>query len=169
MFSGIILVSTSKRFVDTDKAKEIMRASPLTCIGVFQNKSVSDFVATVKELKLTFIQLHGDEDDNYIGLFKKHLSDVFVFKAVSIDINDDSFPSVPSKADGYILDSKVGRQSGGTGKKFHWDIIPNAIKGKSLLSGGIGIDQIPEALKVSRLGLDMNSKLENGNTKNKKI
>ena len=168
MFGGIILVSTSKRFVDIDTAKEIMRASPLTCIGVFQNESVSHVVATVKELKLTFVQLHGDEDDNYIGLFKKHLSDVFVFKAVSIDISDDSFPSVPNKADGYILDSKVGTQSGGTGVKFNWDIIPNAIKGKSLLSGGIGIDQIPEALKVGCLGLDMNSKLENSNAEKQK-
>ena len=161
MFGGIIFVDASKRHVDINTAKDIIKASPLTCVGVFQNDSVSTIVETVKAVNLTFIQLHGEEDDSTISLIKKHLPEVFIFKAVSIDIENNTFPTVPTKADGYILDSRVGKSSGGTGKKFNWSIIPDSIKGKSLLSGGIGIDDISDAIQVGCLGLDMNSKLEN--------
>ena len=64
-------------------------------------------------------------------------------------------------ADILILDSGQG----GTGTKFDWSAIPESVKSKALLAGGLNADNIPNALRTGTAGLDMNSGLERGGRK----
>lgn len=60
------------------------------------------------------------------------------------------------EVDSLVLDTG----NGGTGTTFDWARIPEAVKGKTLLAGGIGPDNVTEALAVGCAGLDLNSGLE---------
>ncbi|MDR7330568.1 bifunctional indole-3-glycerol-phosphate synthase TrpC/phosphoribosylanthranilate isomerase TrpF [Corynebacterium guangdongense] len=51
---------------------------------------------------------------------------------------------------------------GGTGTTFDWDTVPESVKGRALLAGGLNPDNVDEALAVGCLGLDLNSGLEYG-------
>ncbi|MBN9644380.1 bifunctional indole-3-glycerol-phosphate synthase TrpC/phosphoribosylanthranilate isomerase TrpF [Corynebacterium mendelii] len=57
-----------------------------------------------------------------------------------------------------VLDS--GR--GGTGTSFDWTRIPDKIKQRSLLAGGLTLDNLDDALRVGCGGVDLNSGLEYG-------
>ena len=60
----------------------------------------------------------------------------------------------------YILDSQSANQQGGTGKTFNWSLIPEKLKHKIILAGGISPDNIEQAIKQGCLGVDLNSGVE---------
>ena len=163
VYGGLIFVEKSKRYVDMDTAKTIIDSVPLNYVGVFQNHDIDDVITTAKSLNLYGVQLHGDETNDYINKIKTALPNIKIFKALGIDTESSAFPDINdfTAVDFFVIDSVSNGQSGGTGKVFNWDIIPTEIKNKSLLSGGIGIDNISGAINQNCLGLDMNSKLEN--------
>lgn len=67
-FLGFNFVPTSKRYISPVDAKAIIQKLPKTIsiVGVFQNESV-DFVNTIiSNLDLQFVQLHGEENQQFI-------------------------------------------------------------------------------------------------------
>ena len=60
----------------------------------------------------------------------------------------------------YIFDSQSANQQGGTGKTFNWSLIPENLKHKIILAGGISPDNIEQAIKQGCLGADLNSGVE---------
>ncbi|MDU0479499.1 bifunctional indole-3-glycerol-phosphate synthase TrpC/phosphoribosylanthranilate isomerase TrpF [Staphylococcus chromogenes] len=58
--------------------------------------------------------------------------------------------------DRLVLDT--GR--GGTGATFDWSLVPDVVKHKALLAGGLNLGNIPAAMAVGCAGLDLNSGLE---------
>ena len=56
-FSSII----QKRCVSLRQAQELVTASPLRFVGVFQNQEIDFIVKIAKQLQLYAIQLHGSE------------------------------------------------------------------------------------------------------------
>ncbi|OHO54854.1 bifunctional indole-3-glycerol phosphate synthase/phosphoribosylanthranilate isomerase [Corynebacterium sp. HMSC035E02] len=55
-----------------------------------------------------------------------------------------------------ILDSGTG----GTGTSFDWTTVPDEVKAKSLLAGGLNPENLTQALRVGTAGLDINSGVE---------
>ena len=55
-----------------------------------------------------------------------------------------------------ILDSGTG----GTGTPFDWTTVPDEVKAKSLLAGGLNPENLTQALRVGTAGLDINSGVE---------
>jgi phosphoribosylanthranilate isomerase len=71
--------------------------------------------------------------------------------------------SYEDNCDLFLFDTK-STQYGGTGKSFDWQLL-NEYEGKTpfLLSGGIGLKNIEEALNLTHsqlAGFDLNSQLE---------
>lgn len=162
LYGGLIFAEGSPRQLSLRQAQELVVHAPLRYVGVFQNQAV-DFVEKIaKQLELFAVQLHGDEDENYIAeLSQKLAGETEIWKAVSVDLNAENLtiqdnPNVAR----FVLDSKSGSQQGGTGKAFDWSLIPENIKEKALLAGGITPENIDVALKQSCLGLDLNSGVE---------
>ena len=60
-----------------------------------------------------------------------------------------------------LFDCK-GENLGGNGAKFNWEIL-KGFKGEFALAGGIGEENILEALKFRPFLLDINSKVEDEN------
>ncbi|WP_456070525.1 bifunctional indole-3-glycerol-phosphate synthase TrpC/phosphoribosylanthranilate isomerase TrpF [Haemophilus paraphrohaemolyticus] len=162
LYGGLIFAEGSPRQLSLRQAQELVVNAPLHYVGVFQNQAV-DFVEKIaKQLELFAVQLHGNEDEHYINKLHQSLEGkVQIWKAVSIDLNAENVTIDDNpQIDRFLLDSKSGNQQGGTGKAFDWSLIPENIKAKSLLAGGISPANIGQALQQGCLGVDLNSGVE---------
>lgn len=162
LYGGLIFAEGSPRQLSLRQAQELVVNAPLRYVGVFQNQAVEFIEKIAKQLELFAVQLHGSEDDTYIATLAEKLGNsTQIWKALSVDIeaNELTFSDNPNVAR-YVLDTKVGSQQGGTGKTFDWALIPENIKPKALLAGGITTENIEAALAQNCLGLDLNSGIE---------
>nr|WP_261314566.1 bifunctional indole-3-glycerol-phosphate synthase TrpC/phosphoribosylanthranilate isomerase TrpF [Vibrio hangzhouensis] len=154
---GLIFVEKSPRYVDTEAARMVMSGAPLEFVGVFQNHTPEFVAQTANQLKLTAVQLHGDEDQAYVDALKPLLSDnIKIWKAHGVK---DQLPDLSSiSVDRHLLDAQVGEQSGGTGHSFDWQLLNNTTD--IMLAGGLSPDNIRQASQLGCIGLDLNSGVE---------
>ena len=135
----------------------------ISSVGVFVNEHLDDLVNLLKKLNFDYIQLHGDEDNQYIKSIKK--KGFKVIKNISIRSSEDlkknlEFPD----SDFFLFDYKPNHNElpGGNAKKFDWDIIRDIkINKRWFLSGGIDINNI-EKIKdfIIPYGIDISSGVE---------
>ncbi len=155
---GFIFYHKSKRYVEPQVVSRIIaKLSPFTLkIGVFVNEPVDSVNDISKGLKLNAVQLHGDETPKYsasviLPVIKSfRVKDGFNFNALN------KYNRIF-----YLLDSYSKEEYGGTGKSFDWSIIPNEIKSKIILAGGISSNNIEEIIKnLKPAAVDVSSSLE---------
>ena len=163
LYGGLIFVEHSKRCVSLRQAQELVTTAPLRFVGVFQNQEI-DFIAKIaSQLQLYAVQLHGAETERFIIALRHQLpKNTQIWKAISVnteaqnavDFTDDL------NVDRYIFDSQTANQQGGTGKTFDWSLIPENLKHKIILAGGISPNNVEQAIQQNCLGLDLNSGVE---------
>lgn len=155
LYGGLIFAEKSPRALSLRQAQELVVQAPLRFVGVFQDQAVSFVEKIAKQLELFAVQLHGSEDEAYIAeLAEAFDGKIQIWKAISVNAQTQ-FQQNPL-IQRYVLDSKQG----GSGEVFDWSLIPDEIKTKALLAGGIGLDNIDQALKQGCLGVDLNSGVE---------
>lgn len=161
-FGGLIFAEKSKRKLTLEQAKQIVNSAPLKFVAVFQNQSIEQICDVAESLNLFAVQLHGDEDNAFVNQLREKLAKpVQIWKAISVDIEQTEFivPDFP-QVDRFVIDSKVGGQQGGTGKTFDWSLVHADIKAKSMLAGGLNLENISDANAQGFIGLDINSGVE---------
>lgn len=157
-YGGLIFVEKSPRYVDLEAAREVMAGAPLQYVGVFQNHDLNEVADTAKTLGLAAVQLHGSEDSDYIKQLRTALpKGTQIWKAHAVS---DSVPHIEVHADRNLLDSRVGNQSGGTGTRFDWSLVPDEQKESLMLAGGLSPANAKEAAQIGCAGLDFNSGVE---------
>lgn len=157
VFGGLIFAPKSPRYVDLDCALQITQSAPLAFVGVFVNASIKDVVEHAQSLKLTAVQLHGQEDQNYINQLRPLLpANCQIWKAQAVK---DSLPAPVDGVDRHLYDTHSDTQAGGTGNTFDWSILEHA-SSPFMLAGGLNADNIQGALYQGALGLDLNSGVE---------
>ncbi|UMB62009.1 phosphoribosylanthranilate isomerase [Lutibacter sp. A80] len=137
-YLGFIFYGKSKRFVTNFPKVEI--PSAIKKVGVFVNETVDTIIEIVEENKLEAVQLHGNESPEYIEELKVLLiKKIEIFKAFSVDDNFDFSKTEPyQKMCDYLLFDTKGKDYGGNGVKFNWQVLDNYKGNLSyLLSGGI--------------------------------
>ena len=167
-FMGFIFYKKSKRFVADFPTTEI----PLSIkkVGVFVNESLDTVLDIVEKHNLDCVQLHGNETPEYIDelLHSELVSEshpIEVFKAFSVDDSFDfSKTDAYQKVCDYMLFDTKGKDYGGNGVKFNWDVLQK-YKGEIpfILSGGITKNDVEEIKKINHsafVGLDINSGFE---------
>lgn len=89
-FLGFNFVPTSKRYISPKKAKEIIKhiKGKIKIVGVFQDNNISQINEISKTLGLDFVQLHGNENNEYIKKIKFP-----VIKSIKIDSKIDKINS----------------------------------------------------------------------------
>ena len=165
-YAGFIFAKNSKRKIDFNlalKMKENINPE-IKVTGVFANQEIKEIAELTGIIDV--IQLHGDEDNNYIKSLKE-MTDKKIIKAYKAD-NQLKENIENSLADYILIDSNSKSSFGGTGITFDWNIIPKTDK-KIFLAGGLNINNIEKAIKmVNPYCLDINSGVETFGKKDEK-
>ena len=163
VYGGLIFVEHSKRCVSLRQAQELVTATPLRFVGVFQNQEIDFIVKIANQLQLYAVQLHGAETTAFITALRHQLPEsTQIWKAISVNTESQSAVDFTDdlNVDRYIFDSQTENQQGGTGKTFDWSLIPENLKHKIILAGGISPNNVEQAIQQNCLGLDLNSGVE---------
>jgi indole-3-glycerol phosphate synthase/phosphoribosylanthranilate isomerase len=155
IYGGLIFAKSSPRQINKKIAKNIIVNSKLKFIGVFQNEEINIIVNISEELSLYAVQLHGQENQEYINKLRKILpQEIRIWKAFSIQ---SQLPNLDWKnVNMYVFDS----DSGGSNRSFDWSILRNHVLDNVLLAGGVNLDNCILASKLNCSGLDINSGIE---------
>jgi phosphoribosylanthranilate isomerase len=155
---GFIFYHKSKRYILPEKAKEIVSKLPAFVfkIGVFVNESLNAVNEIAEKVGLNIVQLHGDESSDYIELIKYPVIKSF---RISPDFNFGSIEKY--KNCNFLLDAYDENYFGGSGKVFNWDIIPQFLRSKIILAGGISEKNIQSIFEnINPYAVDIASSLE---------
>ncbi|MBR6384533.1 MAG: phosphoribosylanthranilate isomerase [Ruminococcus sp.] len=155
-FVGYIFAEKSRRFITPEKAEsftEILdkRINP---VGVFVNADI-EYISDIAERKIiNIIQLHGNEDDDYINTLRKK-TNLPIIKAFKVKSVDDVKNAENSQADMILLDSGEG-----SGELFNHDFLKN-INRPYFLAGGLNPENIRRIIeKFSPYAVDVSSGIE---------
>lgn len=155
IYGGLIFVKNSPRYITKKTAKNISINRKLKLIGIFQNENINIIVDIAEELSLYGVQLHGQENKQYINKLRNILpKKINIWKAFSIqsELPDRNWDNVNM----YIFDS----DSGGSNTSFNWSILNHHILDNVILAGGINLKNCITASKLKCSGLDLNSGVE---------
>lgn len=155
LYGGLIFAEGSPRRLEASQAQQVMAGAPLRYVGVFRNSAISDVVTLADTLRLSAVQLHGDEDRAYVAELRAALpAGVAIWKALSIKsaLPARDWPHV----DRYVFDNG----NGGSGERFDWSLLQDQDLSDVLLAGGLGADNCVEAARLGCAGLDFNSGVE---------
>jgi len=164
-YLGFIFYPKSSRFVGEELPAEILNQVPASTqkVGVFVNASVANILEKVSKYKLEAVQLHGEESPAMCLELKN--SGLIVLKAFSVDdaFDFNSLKPYEGTCHYYLFDTK-GKEYGGNGVRFNWEILKN-YTGETpfFLSGGIDLEHAAQikALELPLLkGIDINSRFE---------
>ena len=168
-FLGFIFYEKSPRFVLNHLSlEEISEINHQGKVGVFVNESIEKIAEITEKAKLSFIQLHGDEDEKFILQLRQILgNNIKIIKVIrignqSFDELQKTINQQPSSVN-YLLFDTDSKTFGGTGKTFDWQILNEIeIPIPYFLSGGISLENIHQLSTINQqpLALDINSKFE---------
>lgn len=156
---GFVFYPRSPRYVQPVVAAEIAAALPpfVTVVALFVNADPSYVNDVLAEVPVGLLQFHGDEDEAYCHQFERPFIKAARMKA-GLDLVQyaASFPS----ARAILLDAFVEGYGGG-GHTFDWGLIPQGLPCPIVLSGGLSIDNVTEAVRCVRpAAVDVSSGVE---------
>ncbi len=160
-FAGFVFAS-SPRQVDARTAAELigLLCPSVKSVGVFVNEPLERLGEIVKEAKLDIVQLHGDENEDYVTAAKK--LGLPVWKAVRVRTAQDIRAAQKFPVDALLLDSFLRDAYGGTGKVANWEAIAQARPQMPFfLAGGLHAGNIAEAVRqIKPYGVDISGGIE---------
>lgn len=166
-FAGFIFADNSKRKINFSLAQKmkIELDENIKTVGVFVDANIQTIEETAASKVIDIIQLHGNEDNNYIKEIK-NTTNLPVIKALKADNNLEEKINT-TIADYVLIDSYNKTNFGGTGISFNWGLIPKTNK-KIFLAGGLNTHNIINAIEtVHPYCVDINSGVETNGKKDK--
>jgi phosphoribosylanthranilate isomerase len=158
-YAGFIFVSGRKRFVSPGTAAALRRAlaPSITPVAVFVNETIDGILRMTAAARIDTVQLHGQETDAYIRELRGRSGGrLKIIKAFRVESEGDVRAAEECAADVILLDNGAG----GTGETFRWENL-RGIKRKFILAGGIGPDNVAQAIRLTGAsGVDASSLLE---------
>ncbi len=141
----------------------------IDAVGVFVNEAPEKIIGLVKNGIIQKIQLHGDEDDEYIRNLKREMNCPIV-KAVRVQSADTVLRAQRLGADFLLLDTYVKNMRGGSGRSFDLKHVPE-METPWYMAGGLTPENVTERLRMRiPYGVDISSGVEtNGYKDMKKI
>jgi phosphoribosylanthranilate isomerase len=167
---GMIFYEKSPRFVEQDRVESaFFKNLAVQKVGVFVNADLEFVIQKVEDYGLDYVQLHGDEDLDYIMRLRLS-SPIKIIKVVRVgdEVDWDALRGLEAVVDLFLFDTQT-EKFGGSGKQFDWSILERYPFQKDfLLSGGVNNESLGtiQALAIKQphlIGVDINSKFENEN------
>lgn len=179
---GFIFANT-RRKISPAQAKQFREAldAEIPAVGVFVNEDISVITSLVQNGCIDMIQLHGEEDADYIRRLRE-ICDVPVIKAVKVQMVEQIRQAAALPVDYLLLDTYRKGVLGGTGEAFDWELLREAkiaagdtaegdtaegeLFGKPyFLAGGLHAGNLREAAALGSYGLDISSGIETDGSK----
>ena len=158
----------SKRKVD-DNTAAILKAElddRIRAVGVFVNEPIEHIVKLCQSKTIDIIQLHGDEDFNYMNQLKREIANPII-KAVRVKSMEQIEKMQSAPCDYLLLDTAVQNQYGGSGLSFDRNLIPLKCR-LYFLAGGLNPENVTAALiESSPYCVDVSSGVETNGIKDK--
>jgi phosphoribosylanthranilate isomerase len=157
---GFIFHPSSARSVDIDQAQAITQSLPafVARVGVFVEQSAAQIQQIAAQAKLTAIQLHGDQSPEFCRQLP-----LPVIKAITVTTQTDIAQAVAPYLDiaQILLDTHHPTLAGGSGQTFAWSQIPQALRPRIILAGGLTPDNVAQAMfEVKPYAVDVSSGIE---------
>ena len=159
---GMVFYPPSPRCIAAADAATIVRALPpfISSVALFVNPSRAEVEAVLAECPVDAIQFHGEET----GAFCRQFGLPYL-KAARVREGFDllKYLSDFGDASGWLLDAFHHDAYGGKGAVFDWALIPSGLSRPLILSGGLGVGNVAEAVRrVTPWAVDVSSGVEAG-------
>lgn len=144
-FMGLVFAPSPRR-VDEARAREIIRGVPgfKNWVAVFVNEDRNKIVDIARNLKISYIQLHGHESPEICEVLAKE--GLQVIKAHRVQDAGSLAAISHYQTPFLLLDSFSREREGGTGLTFEWALLKGRTFGaKVFLSGGLRPELLPAA------------------------
>tara|TARA_Y100000590_G_scaffold466742_1_gene643169 strand:+ start:7748 stop:8404 length:657 start_codon:yes stop_codon:yes gene_type:complete len=166
-YFGLMFYKKSPRYIEIEEAKSLIKDQKNKYsipVGVFVNHKFEELIRIVNLLNLNYVQLHGEESNEYILNLKKK-NDVKILKVIKIENkNDLSNIQLFSEADFFLFDYKPKNSElpGGNAKSFDWTILKEKKIDKPwFISGGLNKNNLNDLLNIlNPYGIDISSGVE---------
>ena len=148
---GLNFVQGTKRAISLEQAATISRGlgALIARVGVFRDATLEEILEALHAVKLTAVQLHGSESDDFAATVALHAP---VIRAVS---HGTALPTT----DTLLIDNLEG----GSGQTFDWNALETtALRGRRwLLAGGLTPNNVASAVaQLQPWGVDVSSGIE---------
>lgn len=155
-----LIFAQSLRKVSFEQSENIlkMKSPDILSVAVFKNQSLHDVCKIAKKLKVDYVQLHGNEDFDYIRNIRKQ--NLKVIKAIEVYSYKDLAKGneLKNQADFILLDKPKGTNIDILG-------IVKKAEYKFIVAGGINEENIERYIEINPLGIDISSGIETDGNK----
>ncbi len=153
-YAGFVFAG-QKRKIDYDTAVSLKEKldKGITPVGVFVNENIDFIIRLVEAGIIDMVQLHGDEDEEYIHTLRKKLMDIGrleeipIMKGVRVKTTKQIQDAEKLKVDFLLLDAFQENEYGGSGVRFNHDLIPG-LTNPYFLAGGITAENVRMILQT---------------------
>ncbi|PKO52385.1 MAG: phosphoribosylanthranilate isomerase [Betaproteobacteria bacterium HGW-Betaproteobacteria-2] len=146
---GLVFYRPSPRYVSPERATQIVASLPpfVSVVGLFVDAEPEEILQVMKLVRLDLLQFHGDESPEACERF-----DLPYMKAIRVkpDTNLLQYAEQFKHAQALLLDAFIEGVPGGTGQIFDWNIIPKTLPLPVVLAGGLGPDNVEQAVRQVR-------------------
>ena len=146
---GLVFYPQSPRAVDTGRAREVAAALPpfVTVVALFVDPEPAFVRRVLAEVPVDLLQFHGDEPPEACAApGRPYIKAVAMRDGVDLHAVARRYAS----ARGLLVDSFREGVRGGTGVTFDWSRIPPDLGKPVILAGGLGPENVVEAVRRVR-------------------
>lgn len=159
-FIGFIFHDNSPRNVTDNFLQKISKIDfkNKRPVCVYVNSSKKFIQETSSYFNNPILQFHGDETNEFCNSFNNDFWKVIRVKNISSIEKISEYPN----ASAILFENYEKNKFGGTGKSFDWNFLENikSLDMKIIVSGGINIKNVHNALNIEPWCIDINSGVE---------
>ena len=167
---GFVFYPPSPRHVSAQQAAALLAAVPpfVASVGLFVNASAEEVAQVLAVAPVSTLQFHGDESIEQCCAIAKAVNRPFLralrvrpdTTAADLLECELAYRSASPLFSGLLLDTWVDAY-GGSGKVFDWSLSPAELAHRAVLSGGLSVQNVTDAVvSVRPYAVDVSSGIE---------
>ena len=167
---GLVFYPPSPRNVSAEQAAALLAALPpfVVSVGLFVNASADEVAQVLAIAPIAMLQFHGDESPAQCCAIAQAVNRPFVralrvkpdMTAADLLECDHAYRAASPLFAGLLFDTWVDGY-GGSGKGFDWSLIPAELAHRAVLSGGLNVQNVTDAVvRVRPFAVDVSRGIE---------
>ncbi|OGQ99665.1 MAG: N-(5'-phosphoribosyl)anthranilate isomerase [Deltaproteobacteria bacterium RIFOXYD12_FULL_55_16] len=158
---GLIFVEQSPRYLDPERAREIVASLPpfVEAVGVFVDQEAATVNEIVRYCGLSLVQLHGAESPACCAKISCRVLKAF---RVRDSLSTEDLTPYAGEVAAFLFDTFQEKLAGGTGQTFDWGLLKKLSPARPVvLAGGLTPENVGEAIRQAHpFAVDLNSGVE---------